>query len=109
MAATIADGNKVDKVVGGEKSKTITLKSSDGDQFDVAVSQTIQHMMEDPLPNVGSKILAMVEYCNKHIATSSDDAGEKEDLKSFDESFHAVRHDPRRQLSGHQGASWSLT
>ncbi|KAM0826763.1 hypothetical protein ACQ4PT_068661 [Festuca glaucescens] len=103
MAATTADGNKVDEAVGGEKSKMITLKSSDSEQFEMTreaavMSQTIQHMIEDdcvdsgvPLPNVGSKILAMViEYRNRHVDASSDSAGEKEDLKSFDESFVKV-------------------
>ncbi|MCP6508470.1 hypothetical protein NL478_27275, partial [Klebsiella pneumoniae] len=59
----------------GEK-KMITLKSSDGEEFEVeeAVameSQTIRHMIEDdcadngiPLPNVNSKILSkVIEYC----------------------------------------------
>ncbi|XP_034681193.1 uncharacterized protein LOC117911105 isoform X2 [Vitis riparia] len=63
-------------------SKTITLRSSDGEAFDleevVAVeSQTIKHMIEDgcadnaiPLPNVTSKILAkVIEYCKKHVET----------------------------------------
>nr|AGT15908.1 SKP1-like protein [Saccharum hybrid cultivar R570] len=63
----------------GEK-KMITLKSSDGEEFEVeeAVameSQTIRHMIEDdcadngiPLPNVNSKILSkVIEYCNKHV------------------------------------------
>uniref|UniRef100_A0A0D9XRV8 SKP1-like protein n=1 Tax=Leersia perrieri TaxID=77586 RepID=A0A0D9XRV8_9ORYZ len=80
----------------GEK-KMITLKSSDGEEFEVeeAVameSQTIRHMIEDdcadngiPLPNVNSKILSkVIEYCNKHVhaaaaaaskaGTTSDDA-----------------------------------
>ncbi|KAF0897456.1 hypothetical protein E2562_037355 [Oryza meyeriana var. granulata] len=79
----------------GEK-KMITLKSSDGEEFEVeeAVameSQTIRHMIEDdcadngiPLPNVNSKILSkVIEYCNKHVhaaasaaskAANSDDA-----------------------------------
>jgi S-phase kinase-associated protein 1 len=60
--------------------KMITLKSSDGEEFEVeeAVameSQTIRHMIEDdcadngiPLPNVNSKILSkVIEYCNKHV------------------------------------------
>ncbi|KAM0826762.1 hypothetical protein ACQ4PT_068660 [Festuca glaucescens] len=90
---------------GGEKSnadegKMITLFSSDGERFEMtqeaaAMSQTIHHMIEDGcvddkgvhLPNVGSKILAMViEYCNKHVASSE----EKEDLKSFDDGFVKV-------------------
>ncbi|KAK1629817.1 hypothetical protein QYE76_004132 [Lolium multiflorum] len=102
MAATMADGNKADEALGGEKSKMITLKSSDGEQFETtreaaAMSQTIQHLIEDncidngvPLPNVDSKTLAMVmEYCNKHVADSADEEG----LKSFDESFIKVDQD----------------
>ncbi|GJN00634.1 hypothetical protein PR202_ga17830 [Eleusine coracana subsp. coracana] len=58
----------------------ITLKSSDGEDFEVeeAVamqSQTIKHMIEDdcadngsPLPNVTATILSKVlEYCKKHV------------------------------------------
>ncbi|CAM0958070.1 unnamed protein product [Alopecurus aequalis] len=80
-----------------EKGNMITLVSSDGERFEItreaaAMSQTINHMMEDdcvengvPLPNVGSKILAkVIEYCNKHVA------GEQEDLKSFDAKFIEV-------------------
>ncbi|OAY65218.1 SKP1-like protein 1B, partial [Ananas comosus] len=71
--------------------KMITLKSSDGEEFEVeeAVameSQTIRHMIEDdcaengiPLPNVTSKILSkVIEYCKKHVdaaAKPSDEAG----------------------------------
>jgi S-phase kinase-associated protein 1 len=63
----------------GEK-RMITLKSSDGEEFEVEEtvameSQTIRHMIEDecadngiPLPNVNSKILSkVIEYCNKHV------------------------------------------
>ena len=90
----------------GEK-KMITLKSSDGEEFEVeeAVameSQTIRHMIEDdcadngiPLPNVNSKILAkVIEYCNKHVhnaavdTTNASEGGE--DLKSWDAEFVKV-------------------
>uniref|UniRef100_A0A453DFX1 SKP1 component POZ domain-containing protein n=1 Tax=Aegilops tauschii subsp. strangulata TaxID=200361 RepID=A0A453DFX1_AEGTS len=67
----------------GEK-KMITLKSSDGEEFQVeeAVameSQTIRHMIEDdcadngiPLPNVDSKILSkIIEYCKKHVQANA--------------------------------------
>uniref|UniRef100_A0ACD5XK66 Uncharacterized protein n=1 Tax=Avena sativa TaxID=4498 RepID=A0ACD5XK66_AVESA len=107
MAA--ADGNKVDEVVGqiksneeevvAEKIKMITLKSSDGENFEIkneaaALSQTIKHMIEEdyvengvPLPNVNSNILAkVIEYCNKHVAA----AGQQEDLKVFDADFIKV-------------------
>nr|ULE30652.1 S-phase kinase protein-like protein 1 [Triticum aestivum] len=100
----------------GEK-KMITLKSSDGEEFEVeeAVameSQTIRHMIEDdcadngiPLPNVNSKILSkVIEYCNKHVqakpadgaaaaAGASDAAAPTapaEDLKNWDAEFVKV-------------------
>ncbi|KAM3389126.1 hypothetical protein ACQJBY_011345 [Aegilops geniculata] len=103
----------------GEK-KMITLKSSDGEEFQVeeAVameSQTIRHMIEDdcadngiPLPNVDSKILSkVIEYCKKHVqaspkpadsgaaantssSTSTAAAAPAEDLKSFDDEFVKV-------------------
>ncbi|XVE94522.1 hypothetical protein REPUB_Repub02eG0016000 [Reevesia pubescens] len=86
--------------------RKITLKSSDGENFEVdeAValeSQTIKHMIEDdcadngiPLPNVTSKILSkVIEYCKKHVeepkaddrSTSVDD-----ELKSWDADFVKV-------------------
>ncbi|GJM89944.1 hypothetical protein PR202_ga06175 [Eleusine coracana subsp. coracana] len=104
---------------GGEKNM-ITLKSSDGEEFEVeeAVameSQTIRHMIEDdcadngiPLPNVNSKILSkVIEYCNKHVhaaaaaaAAKSDDNNDStsasasasggEDLKNWDADFVKV-------------------
>ncbi|CAM0948430.1 unnamed protein product [Alopecurus aequalis] len=103
----------------GDK-KMITLKSSDGEEFEVeeAVameSQTIRHMIEDdcadngiPLPNVNSKILSkVIEYCNKHVlaakpadgtaastaAASGADAtppAPAEDLKNWDAEFVKV-------------------
>ncbi|KAM3193986.1 hypothetical protein ACQJBY_035609 [Aegilops geniculata] len=102
----------------GEK-KMITLKSSDGEEFEVeeAVameSQTIRHMIEDdcadngiPLPNVNSKILSkVIEYCNKHVqakpadgaaagagasdAAAAAPAAPAEDLKNWDAEFVKV-------------------
>ncbi|XP_040244505.1 SKP1-like protein 1 isoform X2 [Aegilops tauschii subsp. strangulata] len=87
----------------GEK-KMITLKSSDGEEFQVeeAVameSQTIRHMIEDdcadngiPLPNVDSKILSkVIEYCKKHVQASPKPADSgAADLKSFDAEFVKV-------------------
>ncbi|XP_057419964.1 SKP1-like protein 1A [Lotus japonicus] len=89
-------------------SKKITLKSSDGEAFEldevVALeSETIKHMVEDncadtaiPLPNVTSKTLALViEYCKKHVEAASG-SGEKpvtkEELKEWDAEF-AKGHD----------------
>ncbi|KGN55643.1 SKP1-like protein 1 [Cucumis sativus] len=82
-------------------SNKITLKSSDGDYFQVddAValqSQTIRHMIEDncahngiPLPNVNSKILAkVIQYCRKHVdASSADPLPSEDDLKTWDRDF----------------------
>ncbi|XP_047088294.1 SKP1-like protein 1 [Lolium rigidum] len=92
------------------EDKKITLKSSDGEQFEVdeAVameSQTIRHMIEDdcadngiPLPNVNAKILSkVVEYCSKHVqaakpaaADGAADGAPAEDLKSWDAEFVKV-------------------
>ncbi|BBG97082.1 SKP1-like 4 [Prunus dulcis] len=76
--------------------KKITLKSDDGEIFEVeeAVamqSQTIKHMMEDdcadgaiPLPNVTSYILAkVIEYCRKHSEEATDGEDKEDILKNF--------------------------
>ncbi|XP_010935122.1 SKP1-like protein 1 [Elaeis guineensis] len=93
--------------------KKITLKSSDGEVFEVeeAVameSQTIKHMIEDdcasngiPLPNVTSKILSkVIEYCKRHVdfaaassRSTADDTSSKpadDELKSWDAEFVKV-------------------
>jgi S-phase kinase-associated protein 1 len=97
----------------GEKKTMITLRSSDGEAFeieeDVAIqSQTIRHMIEDdcadntiPLPNVDSKILSkVIEYCKKHVqaaattkeaaVASPDSDKNREELKTFDAEFVQV-------------------
>lgn len=93
-------------------SKKITLRSSDGEVFEVdesvaLESQTIKHMIEDdcadnviPLPNVTGKILSkVIEYCKRHVdaaaaATNSEDklasAVSDEELKAFDVDFVKV-------------------
>ncbi|GMP27076.1 hypothetical protein CsSME_00003236 [Camellia sinensis var. sinensis] len=85
-------------------SKKITLKSSDGEAFEVEESlalesQTIKHMIEDdcahsviPLPNVTSKILAkVIEYCKKHVQISkTQDRSAEDDLKTWDSDFVKV-------------------
>ncbi|KAJ3690005.1 hypothetical protein LUZ61_019169 [Rhynchospora tenuis] len=71
--------------MAGVEGKKITLKSSDGEVFEVLEvvameSQTIRHMIEDdcaensiPLPNVNSKILSkVIEYCKKHVAAADE-------------------------------------
>jgi S-phase kinase-associated protein 1 len=95
-----------------DAKKLITLKSSDGEEFEVeeAVameSQTIRHMIEDdcadngiPLPNVNSKILSkVIEYCSKHVqaavpaadgAAGADPPPPAEDLKNWDAEFVKV-------------------
>ncbi|OVA10205.1 SKP1 component [Macleaya cordata] len=81
--------------------KVITLKSSDGETFDVdeavaVESETIKQMMEDgcadgsiPLPNMTGNILAkVIEYCKKHVVETSKEEGE--DLKEWDAEFVKV-------------------
>ncbi|XP_026432627.1 SKP1-like protein 1B [Papaver somniferum] len=83
-------------------SKMVTLKSSDGETFDVEESvalqsQTIKHMIEDdcadngiPLPNVTSNILAkVIEYCRKHD-DNADEKAKDDELKNWDAEFVKV-------------------
>ncbi len=85
--------------------KKVTLKSSDGESFEVeevvaVQSQTIKHMIEDdcassviPLPNVNSKILAkVIEFCKKHVDATKpeDDRAAADELKSWDADFVKV-------------------
>ncbi|XP_021902581.1 SKP1-like protein 1B [Carica papaya] len=88
-------------------TRKITLKSSDGETFEVdesvaLESQTIKHMIEDdcadngiPLPNVTSKILSkVIEYCKKHVESpKSDDRTTStvdDELKAWDAEFVKV-------------------
>ncbi|KAF5740888.1 putative skp1 [Tripterygium wilfordii] len=87
-------------------SRKITLKSSDGETFEVdeAValeSQTIKHMIEDdcadngiPLPNVTSKILSkVIEYSKKHVDAAKAEerpANADDELKAWDAEFVKV-------------------
>ncbi|KAF5739325.1 putative skp1 [Tripterygium wilfordii] len=87
-------------------SRKITLKSSDGETFEVdeAValeSQTIKHMIEDdcadngiPLPNVTSKILSkVIEYSKKHVDAAKAEerpATADDELKAWDAEFVKV-------------------
>jgi S-phase kinase-associated protein 1 len=98
---------------GKEKVKMLTLRSSDGHEYEVSEaeameSQTIKHMIEEgcadngiPLPNVSSKILSkVVEFCRRHVKARAADAEDGEvsskpknvvdDLKSFDAEFVKV-------------------
>ncbi|CAI0417948.1 unnamed protein product [Linum tenue] len=83
-----------------EEKKLITLKSSDGESFEVeeAVamqSQTIKHMIEDgcagdgiPIPNVTGAILAKVlEFCKKHQHHAPDRQSDADELKKWDTNF----------------------
>ncbi|KAF8113712.1 hypothetical protein N665_0046s0060 [Sinapis alba] len=89
-------------------SKTIILKSSDGESFEVdeAVAlecQTIKNMIEDdctengiPLPNVNSATLSkVIEYCKKHVEASAEDkemygSNVDTELKTWDKDFVKV-------------------
>ncbi|KAG4964134.1 hypothetical protein JHK86_041002 [Glycine max] len=87
-------------------TKKITLKSSDGETFEVeeavavaVESQTIKLMIEDncadsgiPLPNVTSKILAkVIDYCKKHVeANCADEKPSEDELKAWDADFVKV-------------------
>ncbi|PIA40707.1 hypothetical protein AQUCO_02400045v1 [Aquilegia coerulea] len=70
-------------------TKKITLKSSDGETFDVEEAMNAL-MIDDgiPLPNVTSNILAkVIEYCKKHVEGSQSST---EELKSWDADFVKV-------------------
>ncbi|KAK4562239.1 hypothetical protein RGQ29_004914 [Quercus rubra] len=81
--------------------KKVTLKSSDGEIFEVEEtvameSQTIKSLIEDdcannaiPLPNVTSHILSLViQYCKEHTSSSDSKSSESnEELKAWDTQF----------------------
>ncbi|KAJ6818914.1 SKP1-like protein 1A [Iris pallida] len=82
------------------EAKKITLKSSDGEEFEVdqvvaEESQTIRHMIEDgcaengiPLPNVNSRILSkVIEYCKRHVEHAAASSSSKGDDKSTDDEI----------------------
>ncbi|KAL9264038.1 SKP1-like protein, partial [Drosera capensis] len=98
IATMSTDDNTAEK-------KVVTLKSSDGEEFDVDIavaleSQTIKHSIEDdetgtaiPLPNVTGSILAkVIEYCKKHVeaAPKGDDRAVMDALKEWDQEFMKI-------------------
>ncbi|OVA07481.1 SKP1 component [Macleaya cordata] len=90
------------------EKKVITLKSSDGETFDVdeAVaheSETIKQMIEDDcadggIPLKGNILAKVIQYCKKHVKTSTsckdddddDDDDLKENLKKWDVNFMKI-------------------
>ncbi|XP_030450244.2 SKP1-like protein 1 [Syzygium oleosum] len=81
--------------------KMITLKSSDGETFEIEEiaalqSKTLESMIDEncastpvPLPNITGKILAkVVEYCTKHAEVGAD----AESLRAWDAEFVSVDH-----------------
>ncbi|KAI6701044.1 hypothetical protein NL676_015368 [Syzygium grande] len=81
--------------------KMITLKSSDGETFEIEEiaalqSKTLENMIDEncastpiPLPNVKGKILAkVVEFCTKHAEAGAD----AESLRAWDAEFVDVEH-----------------
>ncbi|KAF8012658.1 hypothetical protein BT93_I0726 [Corymbia citriodora subsp. variegata] len=79
--------------------KTITLKSSDGETFQIEeaaalLSKTLEDMIDEncvstpiPLPNINGKILAgVVEFCSKHAEAGA----EADSLRAWDAEFVAV-------------------
>nr|GMC61384.1 SKP1-like protein 1A [Ipomoea batatas] len=87
-------------------SKTIILKSSDGEIFEVEEtlaleSQMLKYMIVDnddttitiPVPEVTSKILGMViEYCKRHVEAAKGTIN-FDDLKDFDVDFVKVNQE----------------
>ncbi|CAN4115005.1 unnamed protein product [Withania somnifera] len=79
-----------------QQSKILTLKSSDGDLFEIessiaVQSGTLKNMMEDnyynliPLPNVDTEtLIKIIEYMKKHAVKTDSNEGE---IKEFDKEF----------------------
>ncbi|KAM5573441.1 SKP1-like protein 1A [Rosa sericea] len=93
-AETISSNTENPAATTSSEKKIITLKSSDGETFDIEEvvaleSQTIKHMVEDdcvdngiPLPNVTGVILAkVIEYCKKHVEERT------AELKTWDREY----------------------
>lgn len=98
-----------DAAAAAAAAKKLTLRSSDGEVFEVEEtvameSQTIRNLIEDdctadgiPLPNVTGRILAkVIEFCKKHVESAArkpDDGGDRvadEELKGWDAEFVKV-------------------
>ncbi|XP_008779825.2 SKP1-like protein 1A [Phoenix dactylifera] len=86
----------------GDAKKTITLRSSDGEEFEVEEaaakqSKTLTNIIEDgcadggiPVSNVTGKVLAKVlEYCKKH----ADSAATEEEIAAWDYEYINVEQD----------------
>lgn len=86
--------------------KKISLKSSDGEAFEVdekvaTQSHIINQMIQDdcadnviPLPNISSKILAkVIEFCMKHAEFSDSD-----ELDAWDDEFIKVDNSTLSEL-----------
>ncbi|XP_038978686.1 SKP1-like protein 1A [Phoenix dactylifera] len=96
-----------------EAPKTVVLKSSDGEEFEVESvvaiqSEMIKNMIEDgcaessvPLPNVVGSVLAkVVEYWNRHGSRKSDGAaeGEAKELTEWEKEFVKVEKEELFEL-----------
>ncbi|XP_008788796.2 SKP1-like protein 4 [Phoenix dactylifera] len=96
-----------------EAPKTVVLKSSDGEEFEVESvvaiqSEMIKNMIEDgcaessvPLPNVVGSVLAkVVEYWNRHGSRKADGAaeGEAKELTEWEKEFVKVEKEELFEL-----------
>ncbi|PIA55891.1 hypothetical protein AQUCO_00700307v1 [Aquilegia coerulea] len=71
-------------------TKMVTLKSSDGESFDVEEevilqSQTIKHTIEDECAD--ASLAKVIEYCEKHVECEGQSM---EELKTWDADFVKV-------------------